>query len=64
MKIEMGLDQCDQIWRNFATLANIQKALGNFERRYLVFDKILSLLWPKNHIGQIFIALKGQILSK
>ena len=33
--------QCDQIWRNFTTL-EISKNIGNFERVYLAFGKILN----------------------
>ena len=35
--------QCDQIWRNFATLT--KKIFGNFEMVWVVFGKIVSLLW-------------------
>ena len=37
----VSLNQCDQIWRNFTTLA---KSLGQFFRVYLVFGKILIVL--------------------
>ena len=37
--------ECDQIWRNFATLAKFCKSLGNFEKLKLVFGNFLNLLW-------------------
>ena len=40
-----GLKQCDQIWRNFATLAKKLNDYGNFLSVYLEFGKMLSLLW-------------------
>ena len=40
-----GSDQCGQIWRNFATLAKILNVFAIFLRVYLVFGKMLSLLW-------------------
>ena len=43
--LKISLRQCDQIWRNFATLAQILKNLGDFEWVQLVFAKILSLIW-------------------
>ena len=51
-------DQCEQIWRNFVTLAI-------FSEVYLVFDNILSELWIKIYaIEQIFIVVNGQISKK
>ena len=35
--------QCDQIWRNFATLAKFYKCLANFWKVYLTFASILNL---------------------
>ena len=37
-------NQCDQIWRNFATLAKFCKSLGNFEKLKLVFGNFVNLL--------------------
>ena len=37
-------DQCDHIWRNFATLA---KCFWQFFRVNLIFGIILNLLWLK-----------------
>ena len=37
--------QCDQVGRNFTTLARFQKSLAIFLRVNLVFGKILGLLW-------------------
>ena len=45
------LFQCDQIWRNFATLAKFYTSLGNFMKVHLVFGKIVNLLW------QLFVLL-------
>ena len=46
------------LWRNL-------KPLGNFWRVYLVFVKMLNLLWQiKIAIGQIFIVVNGQKLHK
>ena len=52
---------CDQIWRNFATLAFFE-LFGQSIRVYLVFNKILNLLWQFFPIGQIFIANIEQII--
>ena len=50
---------CDQIWRNFATLV-----FGKFLMVYFLFGKILSLLWLICYIiGLIFIVATGQILK-
>ena len=55
--------QCDQIWRSLATLSKHIKTLAIFYG-FLVFGKILNLLWKKFHaIGQIFIVVNGQILK-
>ena len=40
-----GCEQCDQIWRKFATLAIFQKSYGNFERFYLVFGEKMNQVW-------------------
>ena len=32
---------------------------GHFLMAYLLFDKILNLMWQKYAIGQIFIVFKG-----
>ena len=39
-----NFNQCDQIWRNFATLAKIYTPLAKLLRVYLVFDNIFYLL--------------------
>ena len=44
-------DQCDQIWKKFATLAKLKKVFGYSFRVYFVLAKILIL------IGQIFMIL-------
>ena len=57
--------QCDQIWRNFATLAQHLKNFGHFDRVHFVFGNILSLLWLiLNSSGQILNVENGQILNK
>ena len=44
---------CDQIWRNFTILAKLKK-IGNLWRVYLVFGKIVSLLWQTfRQIGKL-----------
>ena len=37
----------------FCHFGKIFKSLGNFKKLHEVFDKILSLLWPKDPSGQI-----------
>ena len=50
-------NQCDQIWRNFASLAN-------FLTVYFLLGTMLSLLWRISHIiGLIFTVANGQILK-
>ena len=40
------------------------KVFGNFSKVYLVFGKLLKLLWQNlNGIGQIFIVVSGQIFK-
>ena len=47
--------ECDQIWRNFATLAKLYKSLA-----YFLFGKMLNLLWQIcDIIGLIFIVANG-----
>ena len=59
--LKCSLRQCDQIWRNFATLAQILKNLGDFEWVQLVFAKILSLIWLiLSAIWQIIFAENGK----
>ena len=57
-------DQCDRIWRKFATLAKVYKYLAKFLTVYFLFGKMLSLL---RHIcdiiGLFFIVANGQILK-
>ena len=56
----LGLDQCDQIWQNLGTLANIEKLLANFIKLYLAFGKVLSPLWHNFYsLGQIFITVNS-----
>ena len=55
--------QCDQIWQNFATLANVNKYLANVWQ-FILFGKMLSIFWQIcDIIGLIFIAANGQILK-
>ena len=59
----MAQYQCDQIWRNFAT-GKILQVFGSFLTVYLLFGKILSIIWQICEIiGLIFIAANGQILK-
>ena len=63
-KRERRDEQCDQIWRNFATLAKVYKSLAIFLTVYFLFGKILSLLWQNcDIIGLFFIVADGQILK-
>ena len=55
--------QCDQIWRNFATLAKFSKSLAMFED-FSILDKMFNILcqlvyaiWPN------FIVADGQIFE-
>ena len=49
----------------FCQLGKILKIFGNFMKVYLVFGKLLNLLW-KNQcaFGPIYVVVNGQILSK
>ena len=48
----------------YSHFGNILKALVNFLRVYLVFGKILNLLWPLFYVnGPIFTVVNGQILN-
>ena len=58
------INQCDQILRYFATQATFYKAFGHFLSNYLVFGKIVNLLWQIFYsFGQFFIVQYGQILK-
>ena len=57
-------EQCDQMWRNFATFANKLK-FWQFGVGYLIFGKILNL--PKYIfmlLGEFLLFVNGQILNK
>ena len=59
-----GIIQCDQIWRNFATLASAYKSLGIFLTVYSSFGKMLNPLWQIcDSIVRIFIVTNGHILK-
>ena len=61
MSVWVGL-QCDQIWRNFSTLAKFAKSLGKFNCVYLLFGEILGRLWQILYaIWKIFIDVNGQM---
>ena len=56
--------KCDQIWRNFATLAKCWQFFCNVIRAYLAFGKILNPFWAKLYnIEQILVAVNGRILK-
>ena len=56
--------QCDQIWRNFATLAKCRN-IGNIFKVHLVLGKVVNPLWHNlNAYGQIFITVNGQKVKK
>ena len=55
--------QFDQIWQNFASLAQFKKYLATLWG--LVFGKLLNLLWKSQcPFGLIYVVVNGQILSK
>ena len=59
-----GPDQCDQILRNFATLAKVQHVVCKYLTVYFLFGKTISLLWQIcDIIGLIFIIANGKILK-
>ena len=63
-KPHLSITQCDQIRRNFTTLAKL-KSLWQFFRVNLVFVKILNQPSRKFYaFGQIFIVVNHQILNK
>ena len=57
--------QCDQIWRNFASLAKVYKSLANFWQLISYLEKCWAyILWQiRDIIGLIFIFANGQILK-
>ena len=56
--------ECDQIWRNFTTLAKKLQVFGKFLTVYFLCGKMLCLLWQICAIiGLIFIVTNGQILK-
>ena len=57
--------QCDQMWRNFATLANVKQILVKQLRVYLLLGKILNLIWKFIiNFGQIWIVVISQICNE
>ena len=57
-------NQCDQIWRIFATLASILKYLVILQCFFHIWHKFEPTLAISYGIKQIFNALNGQILNK
>ena len=58
-------EQCDQIWRDLASLEFFKKIFGKIWRVCSVFVKILNLLWNfPCSFGPINLVVNGQILSK
>ena len=58
-------DKWDQIWRNFSNIGKLSKSLAIFLRVYLVFGKILNLLFKTFLIlGKCSFLANGEILSK
>ena len=57
--------QCDQIWQSYASLAeSLQYWAIFFGGGYLLFGKILELLWQILYpIGQISVQVNGQMLK-
>ena len=56
--------QCDQIWQNFATLANLGKSLDIIWGFILYWAKILTELGIFYEIGQVFIFVNGPISKR
>ena len=57
-------DQCDPIWQIFCHFGKILKLFGNFQSVYFAFVKISTILHSIfDSIGQIFIAVNGQLLK-
>ena len=55
--------QCDQIWPKFRHGGTILKVLDKFLTVYLVFGKMLLLLWQRCYaIGQVFVVVDSYIL--
>ena len=57
------LDLCDQIWQNFATLAQFKSLWAISWMVYFVFGKLLYPLWHFYASGQIVFAVNGHTLN-
>ena len=55
--------QCDHIWQNFATLANILRLWQHFDGSFSIWQKFVLILAKFYAIGQIFIIVNGQIIN-
>ena len=53
-------NQCDQIWRNFATLQNLQSLGRIFEGLFTIWQNFKPIL---ANFGQIFIDIDGQMMK-
>ena len=63
-KVCQWVDSVQPDLAKFRHFGTILKALGKFLMVYLVFGKILIILWQKCfNIGQVFIVVDGQILK-
>ena len=61
---QMLRNKCDQIWRNFTTLAKNYKSLTIFEGLFSICPNIYLNFVIFCSIGQIFNVAEGQIFNK
>ena len=56
-------DQCDQIWRNFATWANFNKSWANLWGFLCVWQNFKPTLAILVNFGQIWVVVSSQIMK-
>ena len=57
-------NQCDQIWRNFATLAKHINAWAKFDDLFSIWQHFEPTFWQKFYpIRRIFIVVNGKMLN-
>ena len=56
------LEQCDQIWRKFATLAKVKKSLANVDGLFLIWPNAEPTLAISDINGLIFIIANCKII--
>ena len=60
----LGHEQWDQIWGNFAPVVIFLDSLAIFREMFSIWQN-MNILWSVIYaIGQTFIVVNGQILSK